>query len=184
MTASAEVQTDQPEVWEAPRPYFSSVGMAKWSDNLSGLDGVQGLLDQAVQADATLQGLVFTTIAAAEFDGEYLWVLAETLAAGEAPRECHACGASLSLLELENTGGGWVVRERWLRFTEAGAYGHAEAVAVEMPSKGLGFALPASYGQGGVYEVSCKVYEVTTDGPRLRRDLSKEPSSTQPYACE
>lgn len=186
--ASAKPE-DQPgeaatETWETPRAYFGGLGIAKWTDNLAELDTVQASVDASAQADIGLAEWSFVVVAAAGVEDDTIYVLAETLRAGQEPDECHACAPSLSVLELTNAGGGWTVTDRWLNFAEIGAFGHAEALAVELPGNGLGFAIPVTTGMGGVNESSCTIYQITPGGPRIRSDLSRAPSNDQPYTCE
>lgn len=187
-TTSAKPE-DQPgnaatETWETPRAYFADLGIAKWTDNLADLDTVQASVSASAQADVGLAEWSFAVVAAAGVEDDTIYVLAETLRAGQEPDECHACAPTLSVLELTNAGGGWTVTNRWLNFAEIGAFGHAEALAVELPGNGLGFAVPVTTGMGGVNESSCTIYQITPGGPRIRSDLSRAPSSDQPYAFE
>jgi len=148
-----------------------------------GLDGVQALLEINQQFDPRLQGLSLTAIAAAAVGDDSIYVLVETLPLGEEPGDCEGCAASLSVVQLNNEANDWVVGGFWKAFGQAGAFGHAEGAAVELPDEGLGFALAGSFSQGGVIETSCTIYQLTPNGPQLRKDLSKGPSSEQPYEC-
>lgn len=181
----AVAQQVEAESWDDPRPYFASVGIKPWLDNMrgEGLDGVQALLETQQQLDPRLQGLSLTAIAAAAVGDDSIYVLVETLTLGKEPGDCQGCAASLSVVQLNNEVGDWVVGDFWKAFGQAGAFGHAEGSAVELPEEGLGFALSGSFSQGGVVETSCTVYQLTPNGPLLRKDLSKEPSSERPYEC-
>lgn len=177
-------EPDETETWDEARAYFSTVGVSKWVDNRPDLAGVQTMVNTNAQTDARLQGWSFTVVAVAAVEDDTIYVLAETLRVGQDAEDCHVCAPSLSVLELKNVNNDWVLADSWLNFGEIGAYGHAEALAVELPGSGLGFAIPVSSGMGGVYESSCTIYQLTPGGPRVRADLSKAPSSDQPFACE